>query len=388
MAAVGIPSVVGEQLGGGFSRGAAVPVNEFALITATPSWVLAVLISIGASAMTVTGFVLQKRALHDAANLGQKWPRVGDIVLSPGWIFGFLVTAIFPVVGDLLAYSLAPLSLTAPLSGISVVLNMVIAPRILNEQLQRFPDVPATALILLGCLLTTAFGDHDRSEPYGAEMLLQLAARPTFVCGSLLGAGCGCAVVARQNRLKLEIEKLAAEQPQNPHLPHVLLPASAAALCGAIANIGLKGVGELIRHQSPKLDVLLCLVVTAPAAAIQVNFINRGLLLYPQSVFISVYGALLVLTNTMYGALFYEEYVPLLASRLRLLFFISGCGLIMCGVGLFRLRQPAKTDSNHKDEEIGLLTMDSVVESEVSHNPNEADGRRRQRNSTIDEEDL
>lgn len=362
----GIPTEVGEQLGAGFTRGVhAEAANDWGLIVSAPSWVLAVLISVGASAMTVTGFVMQKQALHKAEADSKHWPRIGDIVLSPGWLVGFLVTAIFPVVGDLLAYSLAPLSLTAPLSGISVVLNMVIAPRILQEQLQQFPDVPATVLILSGCLMTTAFGNHDRTESYGADKLIALALRPAFLFGSLWGTCCGIVVVLHQRKHRLEIEKLAADQPDNPYLPHVLLPASAAALCGAMANIGLKGVGELLKHRSPPMHTILCLVVVAPSAVVQVNFINRGLGLYPQSIFISVYGAMLILTNTIYGALFYEEYLPLLASQSRFICFASGCSLIMIGIGLFRFRRPVK-GKREKEEEVGLLSLDGVVEADSS----------------------
>jgi len=137
-----------------------------------PPWMLAVLVSITASTFTVAGFVLQKKALHDPGR--RLWPKLGNVVLSPGWIVGFLLTALLPVLGDLVAYSLAPLSLTTPLSGVSVVLNMVIAPWALSEKLQRFPDVPATVLILLGCLLTTMFGDHDRTGPFNLEEYVTL----------------------------------------------------------------------------------------------------------------------------------------------------------------------------------------------------------------------
>lgn len=356
-----LPAVTGDQVGSSWSI-AAYGI-DWATIMAAPSWLLAVLISVGASALTVTGFVIQKRALHDAEIHDKRWPRIGDVVLSPAWVGGFLVTATFPVIGDLLAYSLAPLSLTAPLSGISVVLNMVIAPWILREQLQRFPDAPATALILLGCLFTTAFGDHDRTAPYGAKELLDFACKPPFLVGSIVGLMCEVFVIAQLRRLRPEIERLASEQPHNPHLPHVLLPALAAALCGAVANIGLKGVGELLRSESPRVQVVACVLIVAPAAILQVNFINRGLFLYPQSVFISVYGALLILMNTMYGALFYEEYKPLLASRVRLFWFACGCSLIMVGIWLFRLREPVKGDAHKDDEEEGLLSMENIAES-------------------------
>jgi len=159
-----------------------------------------------------------------------------------------------------------------------------------------------------------------------------------------------------------EIERLASEQQHNPHLPHVLMPALAAALCGAVANIGLKGVGELVKGRSPMLHVTLCALLVAPAALIQINFINRGLFLYPQSVFLSVYGAVLVLANTVYGAFYFEEYRALLSSTPRFAFFSFGCMMIISGIWLFKLRQPMP-EGDTVEEEKALLDMCSLTDA-------------------------
>jgi len=312
------------------------------VVLPVPPWLLAVVVSVGASAFTVAGFVLQKRALRDPRS--DAWPKFGDVVLSPCWVMGFLITATIPILGDLAAYSLAPLSLTAPLSGVSVILNMVIAPWALSEQLQRFPDAPATGSILLGCVATTVFGDHDRTGPLSTDDLVRLSTRPPFLCILLIGGFAELAVLARMRRQRAEIEKLAAERQDNPHMPHVVLPALAAAICGAVANIGLKGISEILKVRSSVFRVIACAVPVVPAAVAQVNFINRGLFLYPQSVFMSVYGALLVLTNTVCGAVFYEEYPVLLRSSTRFFLFAFGCFLIILGIWMFKLRGTGKKD--------------------------------------------
>jgi len=333
--------------------------NDWSVVLPIPPWALAVVVSIGASTFTVIGFVIQKRALRSKS--GSNWPRVGDVVLSPGWIIGFLLTAILPTLGDLAAYSLAPLSLTTPLSGVGVVLNMVIAPWALSEQLQRFPDLPATVMILIGCFVTTAFGDHDRTGPYSANDLIQLVKRPLFVFSVAVGVIFELLVVRRMRTCRSEIERLASAQQANPHLPHVILPAVAAALCGAVANIGLKGVGELVKGNSSVVDVLLCALLVTPAALVQINFISRGLFLYPQSVFMSVYAAVLVLTNTFYGACFFMEYHALLSSTPKFLLFLLGCMMIVSGIWLFKLRKPAESKG---DEEKPLMSFPNETESD------------------------
>jgi len=308
----------------------------WSVVLPIPPWMVAVMVSIFASAFTVMGFVLQKQALR--APDKQRWPQIGSVMLSPGWVAGFLITAILPVLGDLVAYSLAPLSLTTPLSGVSVVLNMVIAPWALSEQVQRFPDAPATALILLGCCLTTSFGDHSSPGQLSVDDLLHFATQPLFMACMLMGTLWELVLITEMRQLHEEMERLALRRPQNPYLPHVLRPAIAAALCGAAANIGLKAIGELIRWHVGVWLVLFCALLFAPAALLQVNFINRGLFLYPQSIFMSVYGAVLVLTNTVFGAIFYREYLDLLSSVSRFMCFSSGCVLILAGISLFRYR--------------------------------------------------
>jgi len=303
-----------------------------------PPWIVAVMVSIFASAVTVMGFVLQKKALRGPHS--QQWPKLGSVVLSPGWVAGFLLTATFPVVGDLIAYSLAPLSLTTPLSGVSVVLNMVIAPWALSEQLQRFPDVPATALILFGCCFTTGFGDHSSQGHISADELCSFAMQPLFMASMFVGMFWEFFLVWEMRQLKEDMERLAMRRQHNPHLPHVLRLAIAAALCGAAANIGLKAIGELLRWSGVAWQVLSCGLLCVPAAAFQVNFINRGLFLYPQSIFMSVYGAVLVLFNTVFGAIFYMEYVALLSSVSRFMCFSSGCVLVLAGISLFKYREP------------------------------------------------
>jgi len=148
------------------------------------------------------GFVLQKQALREPHK--QLWPKLGSVVVSPGWVAGFLLTATVPVLGDLVAYSLAPLSLTTPLSGVSVVLNMVIAPWALSEQLQRFPDVPATTLILIGCCLTTSFGDHSNPGQLSADDLFSFAMQPLFRFAMFLGIFWEFFLVFEMRRLKGE----------------------------------------------------------------------------------------------------------------------------------------------------------------------------------------
>jgi len=75
------------------------------------------------------------------------------------------------------------------------------------------------------------------------------------------------------------------------------------------------------------LYFLITLALVAPFALVQINFINRGLHLYPQTLFFPVYSSLLVLANTLFGALYYEEYMHLLSTPSDFGYFVFGCML-------------------------------------------------------------
>lgn len=307
-----------------------------------PAWMVAVAVSCSVSCFTVLGFVLQSQALRDT-NQCSKWPRIGELVLSPCWLLGATLQVVPNFVGDLIAYTLAPLSLTAPLSGVSVALNTSIAPRLLGERLHAWPDLPATVLILLGVVITTGTGAHkDSVTVFGIGQLQGLAMRPIALVVMFGLAVSVAASAVRQLHTRARIEEEAAERFDTPNLHHLLLPAWSAAGAGCITNVGLKVLGELMAAGASRLQLWAALTfLVVPSALVQQQAMNKGLRLYPQTVFFPIYSALLVLTNTVFGALFFEEYLSL-DGRGRSGLFVLGIGLVMAGISLFSQRSSAK----------------------------------------------
>eukprot|EP00929_Paragymnodinium_shiwhaense_P007667 TRINITY_DN111575_c0_g1_i1.p1 TRINITY_DN111575_c0_g1~~TRINITY_DN111575_c0_g1_i1.p1 ORF type:complete len:373 (-),score=73.94 TRINITY_DN111575_c0_g1_i1:104-1222(-) len=312
-------------------------------------WLIAVLVSILASVLTVTGFVLQKLALMDHEE-AKRWPRVGDFVLSPRWLVGFLFAAIAPLPGDCVAYALAPLSLTAPLSGVTVVLNTMVAPMVLGEQLQLWPDLPATGFILLGAILSTAMASKDETDSsFSLEKLLKNLESGGPMISLLVLGGVFVSSFSYSLRFKHGIERAARDRPLNPPMHDVLLPAILAASTGCVANILLKALGEFVKAGISFPRCLLFLVVAIfPFAGLQLNFVNRGLRLYMQTVFFPVYNALLVLANTVWGGIFYREYESIAHAGPRIVLFFLGVSCVMAGIVLFKQRKP--------HEELGIPT--------------------------------
>jgi len=336
------------------------------VLTYPPPWVLALLISVSASVFTVTGFVFQSLALRDP-EAWKRYRRFGDIVLSPRWVLGFAMQAFPNFIGDMLAYALAPLSLLAPLSGIAVALNSSLAPWMLGEKFHLYPDLPATGLILLGVICTSSTGCHkDHVRVEGFSMLLDLLLKPfTRLCMigllvSLLGA------VAAEEMRRARIEEVAKRDFDSPRLQFVLLAAWQTAAAGCITNIGIKVFSELLvagaRHEL--LIASFCIGIL-PAAVGQQQALNKGLRLYPQTVFFPIYSSLLMLANTFFGAVFFNEYVGLLEGERGGIF---GLGLLLVVLGIFlfsqRGEQNGELDKHNCSFREHLLKPEKVVSSE------------------------
>jgi len=295
-------------------------------------WVVAVAIMVVCSATTVVGFVCQKKAVHGPA----RWA-FGDMVFTPLWLVGFVLAVVVPAPCQVLAYSLAPMSLTSPLSGISVAMNLAVAPRLLGEGRQRWPDLPATALITAGTILTTIFGSHTELD-YSFEEMEELFEAPTFLVSLACLVCATAASVTYMSLRRTDIELSAMTRPTNPKICHVFLPAFAAASTGCIANIFLKVVGELFATHGEMWQIAACLPFLATLGGAQLNYLNRGLRLYMQTVFFPIYSALLMLSNTVFGMIFFREYEALLDQG-RWIGFAAGTALVVTGIVMFTLRR-------------------------------------------------
>merc|ERR1712032_250419 len=245
--------------------------------------------------------------------------------------------------GDLIAYSLAPMSLTTPLSGVSVALNTIMAPYLLGERLQPWIDMPAAALIVLGAAQTSAAGAHEDRE-FSVGLLWKLLTVPTTLSYLFFTLALILLCLSFMHYFRDRIAVDAVEHADKPRLLDMLLPALTAALCAAYSNIGLKALGVMLRKgfhgfSTAILLTTIWVAVSVFAALVQLNFVNRGLRLYPQTVFLPIYKSLLIVSNTVAGLVFYEEYEKLIAYPMWFGMFMSGLANIAAGIFLFRFRQ-------------------------------------------------
>ena len=92
---------------------------------------------------------------------------------------------------DVVAFSLAPLSLIAPFASLSIVYSAVLAHHgVLVDREGVSPrGAGAMALVIVGIVCASAFGPHD-SRPHAVRELGRDAVQPRFLVFALCGLAC------------------------------------------------------------------------------------------------------------------------------------------------------------------------------------------------------
>ena len=157
-------------------------------------WAWGVGASFISSLGSTVGMIIQKYAITRNERRikveGKGAPVVCGWTCSWDWWLGFLFMVIVPLPFDMISLALAGQSLNAPLGGVTVFLNQVVAPIFLkNESMSRL-DWVATILIVVGVIISTAFGTHT-SASYSVDELLTLLTKQTFlICAAVLWIMC------------------------------------------------------------------------------------------------------------------------------------------------------------------------------------------------------
>lgn len=144
------------------------------------TWLVGIGCGTISSVASASGLILQKFAHHRNERLpeGSKARQCSGWMCSGWWWFGFVLLVVLPLPFNMVAVTLAGMSIMAPFSGLPLVFNQLIAPCLLPEKLTK-SDVVATGVIVLGVLICAVFGSHCDTS-YSADDLMELYTRPAF----------------------------------------------------------------------------------------------------------------------------------------------------------------------------------------------------------------
>jgi len=291
-------------------------------------WFLGLALSLGGSALASLGMVLQKLAHNEneSRSPSEKFRDYGGLLMSPRWISGFLLLVIIPLPLDLFSLGLAPQSIIAPMSGMTIIFCQVITPCVLKEKITCM-DWVASFVITIGCVLVGVAGDQcsmdwtmDQIDQLyadvyfiGMEVIFAVLIVTSFISLYLIIPYCNPGVDGPQQicpRAKLPEDMSSAEK-----LCRAYFHAFLAGALGGQQNVLFKAIGECLEqtfHGDPSgwasvstYGVLFVLVICAIS---QIMHLNKGMVLVNAVLFLPMYNSGLIICSSLSGLIFYQEY--------------------------------------------------------------------------------
>jgi len=276
------------------------------VVQSSDTWVLGVLFSMLSSACTAVGTLLQKRAhiINEAKPQDKKAKEFIGILFSPAWLVAFLLMVLLPLPFDFVALALAAQSLLVPFAGLTIVLNQMLAPCMLDEHLTRV-EIIATAIILAGLLVSTTTGSKSDTSMNACQLLTRYSEPGLLVPILILSLFMAMALYC------IHYQKYSTSR----YRPAIF--AFLAGGFGGIGNIVFKATGEMAasglseggssnawKTIHPYYHIAMIIFF----ATLQIAHINQGLREFDSVRFIPLYNAAYILLSGSMGGIAYHEF--------------------------------------------------------------------------------
>ena len=305
-------------------------------------WYVGVTLCIASNALSPLGYILQKRSAQQRRSAGGGG---GGGALSSQWLFGCGLVLLSILLG-FVSSAFTAQSILAPLSSISLIVNMVASALLLGEKVTRL-NLLSAVLIVVGSVLSVVFGDHSDSVYTNAGLISNFRSVAAILYTSLSAAF--CLLVYLLLRLQLWHSHAAASTERGSRqnsvrrdMLHALLFCVLAGASGAQSDLFGKMVVELISSSAQGDQQLLSpypylyLAAMLAFAAIQIHFLSHGLVLSDALFCLPFYQCVEILTSTVGAALLFGELDG--SSTKQLLAFIAGLVSLLAGVAVMTLR--------------------------------------------------
>lgn len=298
------------------------------------------------------GLVLQKHSFimkEDDYPLYTRWR----------WWLGFLFLVITGGVLDAVALMFAPLSIISPTCGLTIAANSLFAWYFLAEKISKV-EVVATAAVVAGTSLTSAFGSHESTE-YDSAALMKLFEHWYIIVyyATILSILAASTVALRWQRCPPWLNSLAF--------------ACAAGLLGGNQQVFMKGAVVLIRESVRKggsdqwLNPLpyILITLTIVIAIGQIVLLNMGLSRHPAVTYLPAYQSSLVVFGCTAGGVYFRDFWEF--GVMAWVFFPLGIAIILVGLYVLTfMKTPLGTakvgvadrKDAHDEERKGLMGSD------------------------------
>lgn len=228
------------------------------------------------------------------------------------WLAGFTLNTTSELFLTSLAMSLAPLSLIAPVAGLSIVFSALLAHwgcvMGVRERLTRI-DWFCTGLVLFGVILATSFGPQKDEVPEYARVQRSFAG-PAFI---FFSSTCLLVIVGWTSFWMAPC--CAARRPTADSLVTSFFSGYSAAACGAFSQLFLKIVMVAVRTLINGDYSPLWMPVTwgsavglAMTAPLQLYLLNMTLASGAVTFTVPLYTSLIMILTIAAGGLLFEEF--------------------------------------------------------------------------------
>lgn len=330
---------------------------------------LSIVCVIISSLTTTFGLFFQKIALERSLLYSENYEDVAA-VCDPAafkrktrliWFAGFLCITLFSFVLDL--YSMATLgqSLVVPLlASLEVAENQIFAPIVLKEKFDRVKDTLASVVVIIGALCTTLFGPGGpmNSSWSVVEVLTYDEQKAQF--GELFSAT--TFLIFESIAVIICIICLILSRVEACRMFRFLMVSYVAGFLGGQQNLFLKGVGTFMGvafsgDGSVFADWLVYVFIVGMVglASTQLAFLNYGLAKFPALLFVPAYTILYIVSGTLVGLLFYQEY-KLMSTVGWIMFSI---GIVFIGLAMVILSTKEVKDDVVPVEEAQIKVTDT-----------------------------
>ncbi|MCJ1308898.1 hypothetical protein MMC25_002553 [Agyrium rufum] len=271
-----------------------------------------------------TSYVITKVGLQDAS---RKHGFEGDgheYLMNPIWWAG-MITMIIGEVGNFAAYAFAPAILVTPLGALSVLTGAVLGAYFLKEEMGVLGRL-GCAICLIGSVIIVLHAPPDR-EIETVDEILHLAIQPGFLLYSIV-----VTVFAF-----VMIYKIAPKYGKTNPLYYL----SICSTVGSVSVMAIKAFGIALKltingnNQFTHPSTYAFIIVTVVAILTQMNYFNKALSVFSQSIVNPVYYVTFTTSVLLASFILFQGFNT--TDRINTISLLCGFLVIFTGVYLLNL---------------------------------------------------
>lgn len=338
--------------------------------TASISTIIGASIAIVASILNAVGYTLQKQGHNKlkAANrsnrsLGLKQKK---ILQEKTWCVGFSIFLLGGIANAMALYY-APQSLVLPLSAVTLVVNTILATRILGEPFDKSSYI-GIALVIIGSTMAVVFGPRTGGEHNNIDQLKLRWSNSGFMLFFVVLSGVtvidyiGIKYYERKNDLDETVEKKEVKYGRTFLL---LSYGFMNGYFGSNAFLFLKAFTEFIGSSFSSMhDAEMALkswysyfifFIVIVSNLLYIMWQQRGLSYFPSVYVIPINQVALIVIGTVLGGVYFDEFISfsaLYATLFVIAILLTSLGVIVLAAGHTMFK------------EMGIATPLSVATSE------------------------